>query len=312
MGFNLTNLSPQKRQQSPELSVVVVFRNMAREAPRTLHTLSTHYQAGVSESDYEVIAIDAGSNPPLDKQLILAQGPNFRVVRAEDKPSPVSAINEVVRQSRGRAVALAIDGARMLSPGVLKYTLRALKAYRNPVVATLAWHLGSKPQNHAMLDGYDQTVEDKLLSSVDWRSDGYELFKISCLALSSAQGWCGTISESNFVTVRRAAWDDLGGLDERFQSPGGGYVSLDFYREACEKLNELVLLLGEGTFHQFHGGVATNVPMSNHPGKLFREEYAKIRGREFANPGTTPEYIGSLPPQARRFMALSLKKEDQS
>ena len=59
---------------------------------------------------------------------------------------------------------------------------------------------------------------------------------------------------------------DLGGFNEGFVSPGGGLVDLDFFREAIESnLFEPLLLLGEGSFHQFHGGVATNVPLNNHP-----------------------------------------------
>ena len=46
----------------PGLSVIVVFRDMVREAPRTLFTLSEAYQRGVDPSAYEVIAVDAGRN----------------------------------------------------------------------------------------------------------------------------------------------------------------------------------------------------------------------------------------------------------
>lgn len=259
------------------------------------------------DSDYEVIAVDAGSTTPLDAKLVQSFGPNFSLVQAPDDPSPARAINRAAIEARGRAVAVAIDGARMLSPGVIQHTLRALKSFDNPVVATLSWHLGHKPQNHAMLDGYDQVAEDKLLESVDWQSDGYELFNVACLALSSGKGWLSSISESNFLAIRRSVWNEMGGLNEEFKTPGGGYVNLDFYREACEKLNELVLLLGEGTFHQFHGGVATNVPIDHHPGQTFREEYLNIRGREFENPRIKPWFIGHLPPQAHRFMAWSLE-----
>ena len=54
-------------------------------------------------------------------------------------------------------------------------------------------------------------------------------------------------------------WDELGGLDERFELPGGGLVNHDLYRRACDLPGaELVVLLGEGTFHQYHGGAATS------------------------------------------------------
>jgi glycosyltransferase involved in cell wall biosynthesis len=260
----------------------------------------------VTAGDYEVIAVDVGSVPPMEEATVKGFGENFRLMRFADAPSPASAINEAVRHTRGRAVSVAIDGARMLSPRVLDFTLRALKAYENPVVGTIAWHLGPKLQNVSMLEGYNQSVEDRLLQTVNWKDDGYELFKIASLAASSRNGWFGSISESNFLTVRREAWRVMGGFEERFTSPGGGLVNLDFFREACDCLGQLVLLLGEGTFHQFHGGVATNVPMANHPGASFHDEYVRIRGKDFQKPSVPAEYLGTFPAQAYGFIAATL------
>lgn len=290
---------------APPLSLLVVFHEMGREAPRTLHTLSPAYQQGVTAADYEVIAIDAGSSQPLEAGFVAGFGPNFKLLRTAAAPSPAAAVNAAARTARGEAIALCIDGARMLSPGIVRLMLAAFRAYADPVVATLAWHLGSKLQNDSMQEGYCQAVEDRLLESVEWRQDGYELFRIACLAASSASGWFQPIAESNCLAVRRAAWDRLGGLDERFQSPGGGLVNPDFYREACERLGQLVILLGEGTFHQFHGGVATNVPRANHPGLTFHAEYVAIRGRDFRPPTTTADYLGGIPPQAWPFLQQS-------
>ena len=98
----------------------------------------------------------------------------------------------------------------------------------------------------------------------------------------------------------------LGGLDERFVSPGGGIVNLDFYREACEQLDQLVILLGEGTFHQFHGGVATNVPMVSHPMDAIFQEYLTIRGRPFAPLTREVDYLGGITPQSARFLMASI------
>jgi len=290
----------------PSLSLLVVFYEMAREAPRTLHTLCPSYQRGVTAADYEVLAIDAGSSRPLDEGLVMSFGPNFRLLRTAAAPSPAAAVNAAARTARGDAIALCIDGARMLSPGIVRLMLAAFRAYADPVVATLAWHLGPKLQNESLLEGYGQAAEDRLLESVAWREDGYDLFRIAYPAASSAGGWFRPVSESNCLAVRRASWERLGGLEERFRSPGGGLVNLDFYRQACDRLGQLVMLLGEGTFHQFHGGVATNVPPARHPWSAFLAEYTEIRGRDFQPSSRRAEYLGGVPPQAWPFLAGSL------
>ena len=59
------------------LSIIVIFHNMCREAERTLHTLSAAYQTGVSDADYEVIAIDNGSSQPLNPAWVSEFGTNF-------------------------------------------------------------------------------------------------------------------------------------------------------------------------------------------------------------------------------------------
>jgi hypothetical protein len=289
----------------PALSVVVVFFNMAREAPRTLFTLSPAYQLGVSADDYEVIVVDAGSAEPLAEGLVQGFGRNFRLLRTAASASPVAAVNHAASLARGVAIALCIDGARMLSPGIIGHMLAAFRAWDDPLVATLAWHLGPKVQNESLLEGYDQTAEDALLDSVHWRADGYELFRISTLAISSKNGWFQPIAESNCVAVRKDAWNRLGGLHPGFTTPGGGLVNLDFYRQASEALDQLVVLLGEGTFHQFHGGVATNVPLDKHPSISFMDEYVRNRGVEFRRPEKPPLFLGGMPTQALEFLRIS-------
>ena len=291
----------------PTLSVVVAFHDMRREAPRTLHTLSPAYQRGVAADEYEVIAVDVGSEPPLDEALVRAQGDHFRLLRFPRAPSPAAAINAAVRESRGAAVMACIDGARMLTPGILRLALAALRGYADPLVATLSWHLGPKVQNESMLEGYDQTSEDRLLESVDWRGDGYSLFRVGCLSQSSRGGWLGPLAESNCVAMRRAAWERLAGYDERFTSPGGGLVNPDLYRRACDLLGPPVVLLGEGTFHQFHGGVATNVPRAHRPVRPMMEEYVMIRGEPFVGPALKPTLLGGLPPDAVPWLSESLR-----
>jgi hypothetical protein len=284
---------------APVLSVIVVFHDMRREAPRTLRTLSVPYQRDVAPGDYEVIAVDNGSRDPLQPPDLEVPGlaPLHRREPPGD-PSPCAAINRAVAQARGEFVMICIDGARMLSPGILRLALDSLATREHPFVYTLGMHIGPRPQNESMLEGYDQDAEDRLLATIPWETDGYRLFAISSLAYSSGGGFFSTLSESNCFALRRDDFLALGGMDERFASAGGGLVNLDFFNRAHAIAGVgPVMLLGEATFHQFHGGVATNVPRSEHPWPRMAEEYRAIRGQAFATSASRPDYAGWLSPR---------------
>jgi hypothetical protein len=142
--------------------------------------------------------------------------------------------------------------------------------------------------------GYDQAAEDALLAESGWDADGYRLFGVSTLAGSSARGLFGPMGESSSLFTLRRTWDDLGGLDERFTLPGGGLVNHDLYRRACELAGiELVVLLGEGTFHQYHGGAATSRRLT---WDEMHADYEAIRGRPHRPPPNAPVFVGPVPP----------------
>ena len=73
---------------------------------------------------------------------------------------------------------------------------------------------------------------------------------------------------------------------------------MDFFKNVLEnpKYNP-IMILGEATFHQFHGGVATNVPLEKHPFSIMAEEYKSIRGKDYKISERLPEYIGKLNPR---------------
>ena len=128
---------------TPLLSLVVVVHNMPREAPRTLFTLTPGYQ-NVSPDRYEVLVVDNGSTPPLGRDTVESISPHFQYVYLEPgPPSPARALNEGASRARGQVMGFMIDGARMISPGVLQYAIRATRAYRDPVIGTLGFPLGS-------------------------------------------------------------------------------------------------------------------------------------------------------------------------
>jgi hypothetical protein len=207
-------------------------------------------------------------------------------------------------------VGLMIDGARILSPGILKYALRALQAYTQPVVSTLNLHLGSQPQPEAIRGGYSEQVEDQLLQQIDWPKQGYKLFTIAALAGSSTNGWFLPILESNCIFLLRQMYDAVGGFEERFDVPGGGLANLDFYYRVCEHpLAEPIVLLGEGSFHQIHGGISTN----NADAQSYKEnikdwmgQYKAIRGHDLKLTHRTPDYWGQLPTEMLPFINHSV------
>jgi hypothetical protein len=223
-----------------------------------------------------------------------------------DSVSPASAVNLGVYLAVGKFVAIIVDGARMVTPGLIRESLRALQAYSNPFVCALAWHLGPDVQNLTILQGYDQEREDQLLESINWRKNGYGLFAISTLAQSSRVGFLGGMpGECSWFAVSRSNFVEMGGYDERFQSPGGGLVNHDFlgrFLTRCEY--DLVVILGEGYFHQVHGGVATNVPLNEHPFSLFMAEYQRIHNKPYqeVKRSTAPNYVGRMPNSARKFL----------
>ncbi len=290
--------------QRLELSVVAIFHDMRREAARTLHSLSPAYQRAAFP--YEVIAIDNGSSEPLAAADVARFGKRFRHLRHEtDSVSPAAAVNIGARMARGRRLAVLIDGARILSPGILRAMRDCARLVPNAFVFTLGFHLGHEKQNVSVTRGYDRRVEDEMLEKADWKSDGYRLFDIACLGGSADSGYFGPVAESNCFSIDRRLFLSMGGFDEAFREPGGGLVNLDFFARAMENPDATpVLLLGEGTFHQFHGGVATNAPIDAHPWERFHEEYRRIRGKNYAEPARDDTvYFGTAHARARRFLA---------
>lgn len=305
---------------APRISVIVIFYDMEREAKRTLHTLSPDYQIGVSEYDYEVIAIDNGSPKPLEEDFVKSFGSNFRFIEYDPGgPSPAMAVNVGIKYARAPYVAMIVDGARMVTPGIIRATLDALgDSKRNtltgarPFISTLAWHLGPEVQNKSLLNGYNQKVENDLLKTVDWKHDGYSLFEVSTLANSSNMGFGGGFpTECSWFALGRSHFLEVGGYDRRFVYPGGGLVNHEFVERVFDVPPiDAIVLNGEGSFHQFHGGVATNVKPEHHPWKRFNLEYEQIMGRPYGGaPSPDTRYWGKVHAKAQRFKSDEISRQ---
>ncbi|MEZ5179788.1 MAG: CmcI family methyltransferase [Acidimicrobiales bacterium] len=282
------------------LSVVVVFYDMAREAPKTLHSLSRRYQEGIDDLDYEVVVVENGSHPDqrLGAELVASFGPEFRYLDLGDAatPTPATALNAGIAASVGDAVALMVDGAHLLTPGVLRQAMVGLAAYAPAVVAVQPWYLGPGQQGEVMRSGYDQATEDALLAKVGWPSNGYGLFDVA--HFQGDRDWLDGLWESNCLVVPRARLEQVGGFDEGFHSAGGGFTNLDVYeRLAAGPETTLVSVLGEGSFHQVHGGTTTNqADPAERRQRVFSyaERYAELRGRPYTGPEKPIHYVGSF------------------
>jgi hypothetical protein len=296
-----------RRADLPTLSIVVVVHDMVRELRRTLRSLGAAYQRGVTADDYEVIIVDNGSARPIERGLVAGFGGQLRVERIDPAPpSPGGAANHGLRLARGDVVGLIVDGARIASPGLLDGARRAACLAPRPIITAPAFHLGSVRHMEAAEVGYDQAAEDRLLAESGWESDGYRLFEVSTPAGSWGRGLFGPAGESSSLFCPRSIWDELGGLDERFALPGGGLVNHDLYRRACGLEGvELIVLLGEGTFHQHHGGAGTTRRFS---WDEMHAEYRAVVGAVHQPPANAPLYVGRVHRSLLPFVERSARQ----
>jgi cephalosporin hydroxylase len=293
-------LAPPVAAGTKDLSVVVVFYNMKREAARTLHSLTRTYQQGIGDRTYEVIVVENGSAPDqkLGEAFVKSFGREFRYLDMGDeaKPSPVFALNKGVEISSGRNIALMIDGAHVLTPGVLQYGLSGLELYEPAIVATQQWYVGPGQQPIAMAAGYDQAFEDGLFDDIAWPADGYRLFEIGHFI--GERDWFDGMWESNCIFAPRALLEQVGAFDESFSVAGGGYANLELYERLGSAPGvRVATILGEGSFHQVHGGTTTNQsePDERHGTIVgYAVHYADIRGRNYRGPGKRIHYVGTM------------------
>lgn len=284
-----------------KLSVIVVSYNMGREIPRTLQGLTSSYQHNCADLDFEVLVLDNNSSEPLDESMVKSYGDNFHYHFLKDAPpSPAYALNYGAKHSTGEVLCLMIDGAHLLTPGTFNMALAAFRAFSEPLVLTRYFYMGPGSQNEAILEGYNQAEEDRLLAKIDWPNDGYRLYEVGV----PLQGrhpkitWFNKMIESNCLFISRRLFTRIGGADERFNIPGGGFLNADLLTEAAAVEGVTpVQLIGEGSFHQMHGGTTTNVTPEERTAcvEQYQAQYREIRGCDLEPISKDIFFLGHLP-----------------
>jgi hypothetical protein len=300
-------------EKVPAISVVMIVHDMVTQAMNTLCSLSTEYQQDVAAGDYEVIVVENRSDRVLDPAAVEALPGQFRyVIRDEPGKSPAAAINAGIALARGGMIGLMIDGARMLTPGVLSHALMAGRMTEGALVVVPGYQLG--PVVHHL--AHDRTpADDKaLLDMIGWPAQGYRLFEVSSLSMANRMGFLRSFMECNCLFAPADVLRGIGGADERFDLPGGGALNLYLYhRLAHHPQTRLVVLPGEGSFHQIHGGVTTT-EKDDHEARTaaFLAQLNAVLGEPFKSPIVPTLYLGQLPQELMPFLQFSTERFKRS
>jgi hypothetical protein len=287
------------------LSIIVVVYRMRRQAYNTLYSLSTAYQCNTA-ANYEVIVVENRSDENLPAAQVESLPGNFRYFLREDPGvSPVPAVNFALAQCRGSMVGLLIDGARMLSPRVVEHVLTLRRAFDHPLVVVPGYHLGT--EQHGAADAARATTEQDELERLDWRADGYRLFSHACFSPGNSRGYFHPLMECNALFCNRQSLVEIGGADPHFDLAGGGSINLHIYRSlGMQPRNQLIVLPGEGNFHQYHGGVTTQA-IDDREATLaaFRNQLNGCWGGQYKALSREPLLFGNVGSSAQRFLQMS-------
>ena len=136
----------QSGENDPKSTIIVICYRMPTQVANTIRALAAGYQRGIRQDDYEVIVVENCSDQQLSEAEIGSLPENFRyILRQGSSPSPAAAINHGFALARGAFIGLMIDGAYLLTPGVLRYALLAYHSDPEAFVTVPTYHLGPVP-----------------------------------------------------------------------------------------------------------------------------------------------------------------------
>lgn len=302
----------QQTKNAPLLSFVVVVFNMPRQAMNTLYSLSAQHQQNIQECDYEIIVIENQSKNNLIADNVYKLGKNLRYfLREETSQSPVGAINFGLEKARADHICLMVDGARMVTPRVVEYALMAIRSNTNALIAVPGYSLGWQDQHHHIDAQYDEAQEIALLENCHWQQNGYRLFDIATISGANPNGFMNPLMECNCVMAAASHFTAIGGANIDFQLPGGGSINLHMFRQLglLPDNAPYFLMAGEGSFHQYHGGITTSQwsdlteVLESH-----RKQLHSYWGGHFHSLRREPLLLGSTTSHAQKFLKFSSQK----
>ena len=285
--------APKGPHKFTGLSIIIAYYDIPRQIERTLISCSPEYQNAPADQ-IEVIIADNGSNEPLPKGLKKKFPFISKILRTDGKPSPVFALNEAIGHAKFNTIAMMIDGAHILSPGVFKNTKEVAQLHPQPVINVPQYYLGSVSQNlNADKDAFER--ESWRLEKMNWPEQGYSLFNFCLFPSENTIKTHHGAFESNCLIAKKKTWKQQGGFDERFDEPGAGYANLEiFSRFVNAPDTSYIVFPGEGSFHQDHSGTTTNKSPAERDElvKKFRAKYTEITGLETLVNLKSPNYYG--------------------
>ncbi|MCB1615750.1 MAG: glycosyltransferase [Pseudomonadales bacterium] len=298
--------------RNPKLSIVLIVYKMPRQALNTIYSLSINHQKNVRETDYEIIVVENLSSDNLDGDAVCAIGNNIRYFpRNETSASPVGAINFGIEQCRAPAICLMIDGARMVTPRVIEYALMARNIDQDFLLAVPGYNIGPHEHQYNISRQYDQETEKRLLETVKWKTNGYRLFDICNISGANEKGIFHPLLECNCMFSSAQNFERIGGANMDFQLPGGGSINLHMFRQLgmLKQTRYYFITPGEGSFHQFHGGITTQEAED-------REEVLESHRKQlhsyweggFHAMRREPILLGAVGSKAQSFLHYSSKK----
>jgi GT2 family glycosyltransferase/2-polyprenyl-3-methyl-5-hydroxy-6-metoxy-1,4-benzoquinol methylase len=190
-------------QPQPRVSIIIPTRNgnaMLNTCIRSIFELTEY-------DNYEILIVDNGSDDPETLQALerFNETDKVRVIR-DERPFNYSAINNrAVKHTAGEFVALVNDDIEVISPGWLHEMVAAASQPGVGAVGAKLWFPNKTLQHGGVVLGLGGVAGHCHKHAAEG-DPGYMGHSLALRAVSAVTGAC--------LVVKRAVFDEVGGLDE--------------------------------------------------------------------------------------------------